>query len=78
MFECEAKLKTWGNSIGVVLPKKELEKENLSADSKVRVVVFPAKKLTVGDIFGKLENWKKPASRIMKEIDEELDSKFFK
>jgi antitoxin component of MazEF toxin-antitoxin module len=78
MIECEAKLKSWGNSIGVLLPKEKLKKENLSSNSLVKLIVLPAEKITVADLFGKKKNWKTPTKKLLKEIDKEFDSKFFK
>ena len=78
MIECETKLKTWGNSIGIVIPKEKIEKEHLKIDQKVRVIISPTKMLKVKDIFGNLKNWKKPTNQIMADVDKELDSKLFK
>ena len=77
MIECETKLKTWGNSIGIVIPKDKMNKEHLKANQIVRVIITPIKILRVKDIFGKLKSLKKPTEQIMKEIDRELDSKIF-
>ena len=76
MIEHETRLKAWGNSIGVVIPKEEIKKEGLHVDQKVRVIITPVKTLKVKDIFGKLK-LDKSTEQIMKEIDEDLDSKFF-
>ncbi len=76
MIEHETRLKAWGNSIGVVIPKEDVKKEGLHVDQKVKVVITPVKTLKVKDIFGKLK-LKKSAKEILKEVDEELDSKFF-
>jgi len=76
MIEHETKLKAWGNSIGVVIPKEDIKKEGLHVDQKVKVIITPVKTLKVKDIFGKLKlgiNTKD----LLKEVDEELDSKFF-
>lgn len=76
MIEHETRLKAWGNSIGVVIPKEDIKKEGLHVDQKVRVIITPVKTLKVKDIFGKLK-FDKSTEQIMKEIDEDLDSKFF-
>ena len=55
MIEHETKLKAWGNSIGIVLPKEEIKKEGLQVDQKVKVIITPVKTLKVKDIFGKLK-----------------------
>jgi len=76
MIEHETRLKAWGNSIGIVLPKEDIKKEGLHVDQKVKVVITPVKTLKVKDIYGKLK-FNKSTEQIMKEIDEDLDSKFF-
>ena len=76
MIEHETRLKAWGNSIGVVIPKEEIKKEGLHVDQKVKVVITPVKTLKVKDIFGKLK-LKLNTKELLKEVDEELDSKFF-
>ena len=78
MIEFEAKVKKWGNSMGIILPKEKLDKEGISKNSKVKAVITPAKTLKVKDLWGMAKDWKKPTEQIMKEIDEELDSKYFK
>jgi len=75
MIECKTKLKKWGNSLGVVIPKEEIRKSGLRPHQTVRVLVSPAKTTKVKDIFGKLKA-KKPTKQIMREIDEELDIEF--
>ncbi len=74
MIVCEVKLKKWGNSVGFRLPKDVLRKEGLRAEQTVKITVVPLK---VKDIFGKIR-LKKPTEQIMREIDGELDSKFFR
>ena len=76
MIEHETRLKAWGNSIGVVIPKEDIKKEGLHIDQKVKVIITPVKTLKVKDIFGKLK-LKINTKELLKEVDEELDSKFF-
>ncbi|MFH1440195.1 MAG: hypothetical protein ABIG89_06505 [Candidatus Woesearchaeota archaeon] len=77
MFECETVVKSWGNSLGVVLPKKKVAKENISVNQKVRIIVTSQKKLTAREIFGKLK-FKTPTHELKKMWKKELDSKFFR
>ena len=77
MIEIETKLKGWGNSIGIVIPKNMIRENNLKSKQRVRVIIKPVKVLKVRDLFGKFKNIKKPTDQIMKEIDRDLDSKFF-
>jgi len=77
MIELETKLKGWGNSIGLVIPKDMIRENNLKLKQRVKIIIKPIKALKVKDLFGKFKNIKKPTDQIMKEIDKELDSKFF-
>ena len=79
MIEHETKLKAWGNSIGVIIPKEDIKKEGLHVDQRVKVIITPINPLKVKDIFGKLKFKTKPSKsteEILKEIDKELDTKF--
>jgi len=76
MIERETTLRAWGNSIGLVIPKEDVKKEGLHVDQKVKVVITPVKTLKVKDIFGKLK-LKINTKELLKEVDKELDSKFF-
>lgn len=69
-----AKLRAWGNSIGIVLPKEELKKENMKVNDEVEIVI--KKKVNpLREAFGKLK-FTKSTEKILKEVDEELKSKF--
>ena len=76
MLEYITKLKAWGNSLGIVVPKEQAEKEKLKTEQEIKVIITPKKVLKVKNIFGKLKDWKKPTVDIMREIDKDLDSKF--
>ena len=39
MIVSETKLKAWGNSIGVILPKEALKEEGLSINDEVEVTL---------------------------------------
>lgn len=77
MFECEAIVKEWGNSLGIVLPKKKILEESIAPNQKVRIIVNKTESLKVKDIFGKMK-WKTPTSEIKTMLKKELDSKFFR
>ena len=76
MLEYKAKLRNWGNSLGVVVPKEEAAKQKLYPDQEVNIIITPSRALKVKDTYGKLK-FKKSTEQMMKEIDEDLDSKFF-
>ncbi len=74
MSEAILETKKWGNSIGVILPKEILEKENIQGEhEKVFVLVRKSEK-TAGETFGALRHvkWKKSTKQMMNEIREEL------
>jgi len=79
MFTFKTKLKPWGNSFGVVIPKDKLRNEGLQADDSVRVMISPAKTIKASDLFGKLRGISTGADlkAELDELDRELDSKLF-
>ena len=50
-LETKAKIKTWGNSLGIVIPKEIVIKEDLQENDEVIVKI--SKKNTLEDFFGK-------------------------
>ena len=75
MIEYETKLKSWGNSIGLIIPKEELLKEKLTVDQNVKAIILPANTLKVKDIFAKIK-LTKTTNKLLKEVDKEIDTKF--
>ena len=79
MFRYETKLRAWGNSVGVILPKELVKEEKLSIDDEVEVIV-KKKSNPLKDAFGKLREFKaksdKSTDEILREVDEELKSRF--
>jgi antitoxin component of MazEF toxin-antitoxin module len=77
MEKVNAKIKKWGNSLGIILPKKIVDSENLKENSEVNIFIQPNKLMTVHDLIefsrmNELKKLKKPTDKIMKEIDKEL------
>jgi len=55
MLEIKVKTKKWGNSIGILIPKEAIRKENIKPDQEVTVLIS-AKPITKGnDIWGTLK-----------------------
>ena len=75
-IQSEARLKAWGNSIGVVIPKEMLQHENLSVNDEVKIII-KKKANPLREAFGRLKGVKarlnKTTDELLKEIDEELD-----
>ena len=65
-MEIETKIRKWGNSYGLILPKNIVEDQNLTENDVVLVDVKP-KKTDLSPIFG-ICKFKKSTKEIMKEI----------
>lgn len=67
------RVRKWGNSMGIVLPKRVVDVEKLDEGTEITITIEPMHKTKVKDIFGILKNKiKKPTQQIMDEIDEAL------
>ena len=75
MMRSETKLKAWGNSVGIVLPKKELQQEGLTVDDEVEITL-KKKTNVLREVFGTLKGVKgktnKTTDQLLKEMDEEF------
>lgn len=69
MLTVESKLRNWGRSIGVVIPKEAIIKENLKEGETIKLVIMK-KSSIVRETFGKLK-LKRSTDEILREIDEE-------
>ena len=69
----DARVKRWGNSFGIVLPRVIVENEGLKDGSSVEISVRAKNKTKVKDIFGLLKGrLKKDTEEIMKDTDRAL------
>ncbi len=50
MEQINVRVKKWGNSFGVVLPIRIVEKEKLKEGSEIMLTMQSKKKMTVGDL----------------------------
>ena len=69
MITIETKLKGWGRSIGVIVPKEAVIKEHLKEGDKVELIISK-KTNALRETFGKLK-FKRTTDDILKEVDEE-------
>ncbi len=70
MLEVEAKVRKWGRSFGVVIPKEKIKEEGIKENETVRLLI--AKRNNVlKETFGTLK-FKKSTDDMMREIDKEL------
>ena len=71
-MEIETRTKKWGSSLGIIIPKKIVEEENLEQNQIVRILAVEAKSKTkVKNIFGALKNWRINAQKFKDEIRKE-------
>ncbi len=64
--------KAWGNSLGVTIPHEIVQKEHLSTEKKVKVLVIGSEMEKLKKAFGTLK-LKKSTQKVMDEIDEGYD-----
>ncbi len=70
MLEFDTKVKKWGNSLGIVIPKLEL-KQNLIRENEILHFIVVRKNKDIKNTFGILK-FKKSAQKIKDEIRDEL------
>ncbi|MBI2542361.1 AbrB/MazE/SpoVT family DNA-binding domain-containing protein [Candidatus Woesearchaeota archaeon] len=70
MIEVEAKVRKWGRSFGVVIPKEKIKEEGIKENQTVTLLI--GKRTNVlKETFGTLK-FKKSTDEMMQEIDKEL------
>lgn len=73
MQQITTKIRRWGNSFGILLPREILKKEHLKEGSEVTLNINTAKVTKVKDIFGLLKGKiKKDTQTLMDEVDRDL------
>jgi len=68
----DAKVKKWGNSFGVIIPKDIVDKQNIKEGITVRINIQPKNKSKAGDIFGLLKGKLGDTEKLLKEVDKDL------
>jgi len=72
MIEVKTRLRRWGNSFGIVVPGRDVERESLKEGDEVKVLMKKNRKANVlRETFGTLK-FKKSVEQIMRETDKEL------
>jgi len=68
--------KKWGNSFGVILPKKIVDSEGIKEGTEITITLQSQKKTKVKDVFGilkgKIRKNGKSTQELLDEIDREL------
>ncbi|MBI2574598.1 hypothetical protein HYV82_01815 [Candidatus Woesearchaeota archaeon] len=80
MIACRATVKKWGSSLGIVIPKDKADSEQIKESEEISIIISKERnKLRVRDIYGKMKGrWTETTEEMLKEIDKQLDSKFFR
>ena len=68
-----AKTRKWGNSLGIIIPKDEVESLNLKEDQTV-IVEITKKENPLKELFGSAK-FKKPTKELLQELREK-ESKY--
>ena len=70
MIEIKTKLRKWGNSFGVVIPRNKTKKENMEEGEEI-IALLMKKKNVLRETFGTFK-FKKSTQKMMEEVDKEL------
>ncbi len=69
----KTKLKKWGNSFGVIIPKEIMDSETLKENQEVNLMFVKDSKIRFDEMFGSLKGkFKKSTKQMMREMDREL------
>jgi antitoxin component of MazEF toxin-antitoxin module len=68
----DIKVKKWGNSFGIVIPKDIVEKQKIKEGVIIRVNIQVKNKTKVKDIFGIMKGKLGDTEKLMKEVDKDL------
>ena len=69
MIEVEAKVRKWGRSFGVVIPKEEAIEEGIKENENI-VILISKKNSVLKETFGTFK-FRKPTQEMLDEIDRE-------
>lgn len=71
MIEIECTTKKWGNSVACILPSEVVRNRHIKSNQKI-LLILEDQPSVLSETFGILKDWKKPTSKIMREVDKEL------
>ncbi len=79
MEQIKTRIRKWGNSFGIILPKNLINSKKLGEGSEISVMIQPSNKMTVGDVMDlsrKLGLAKKlkeiNTQKVLDDVDKEL------
>jgi antitoxin component of MazEF toxin-antitoxin module len=74
METTEAKVKKWGNSFGIIIPKEIIDKQQIKEGITVKINIQTKNKSTAGDIFGILKKkLNRDTDDLLKEVNEDFE-----
>lgn len=74
MEKANVKIKKWGNSFGVILPRDIINNQRLKEGSTIEIIVQAKNKTKVKDIFGILKGkLKRDTDELLKEVDRDFE-----
>ena len=72
MEKTNLRVRKWGNSFGVVLPRI-ISNQPVQEGMEIEVTIHPKNKTKVKDVFGVMKGrFKKPTDKLLKEVDKEF------
>ena len=70
----DIKVKKWGNSFGIIIPRDIIEKQNIKEGISVRINIQAKNKTKAKDIFGVLKNKiKKNTDDLLKKVNMDFE-----
>ena len=69
MIEVETKVRKWGRSLGVVIPKEKIKEEGIKENETIRLLIGKRKNV-LREVFGTFK-FKKSTEEMLKESDRE-------
>ncbi len=74
MEQINVKVKKWGNSFGIVLPKTLVDNQQLKEGAEIEILVQAKNKTRVKDVFGILKGKiKRDTESLLKEVDRDFE-----
>lgn len=70
------KIRKWGNSFGIVLPREALNNQNLKEGAEIDIFIRTKNKTKAKDIFGLLKGkLKRDTEDLLNEVDKDFEKK---
>ncbi len=74
METANVKVKKWGNSFGIILPKEIINNQGIKEGVEIEVSIRPKHKTKAKDIFGILKGkLKRDTDDLLKEVDRDFE-----